>query len=153
MKKTLILLISCLMAITSSAQKFETRFLVDYSTAIICGMDEESFMEYEKDWTTDKPEISSRIISEIQKKTDGLMVIKKDAPNIIKITIESITDNGGMYCNLVCSDSDGNILFKIENVSCKKGGTFGTKLNLMKDGAEKLGSKIGSLLKKELKRL
>jgi hypothetical protein len=48
-------------------------------------------------------------------------------------------------------DSNGTILAKIVDLY-GEGGTFGSKLNLIKDGAKSSGKKAGIFLKRELKK-
>ena len=153
MKQFLLTIVGILMFGIANAQRVELSIDIDYSEAVICGMDEETFAEYEKDWRTDKPEINSIIVKKMLKSMADNFLIKKNAPNIVKIKMYNITENGGMNCSVEVIDSAGVTKVKVDEVKCNRGGVFGTKLNLMKDGAEKIGSMIGRKIKKALLQL
>lgn len=50
------------------AQVTDAYYLVDYSNAVICGMDTEAFSVIETDWDKDNPEISGNILQDMLKK-------------------------------------------------------------------------------------
>ncbi len=116
-------------------------------------MDENSFAVYEKDWFKDKPMITGLMLQEVFLRTGERLIFKKDSPNTVKVTVLVITENGGYNCTVELIDDKSNALFEPKAVTCYKGGTFGTKLNLMKDGAKKIGATIGKALKTELKKI
>ena len=148
MKQLFFLLSFCLMALSVNAQLFDARIEINYSNASIHGMSEETFAEYEKDWYKDKPQIQTLIIDGIMDEAESYLLLNKDANNSIQIDVTRITKNGGIDCVVTCY-SNGTPLFKY-NAQCTKGGTYGTKLNLIKDGAKKIGKTIGKILAKEL---
>lgn len=152
MKKTFALAICSLMALVANAQVLEAKIVIDYSSAYIHGVDEKSFAKIEEDWYKDKPGINSLIIDKILDKAIPFIRMKESADNTIKINVERINSKGGFSCNVVCAKTNGDTVFNIDNIAIKKGGTVGSKLNLIKDGAPKIGSKLGSAIKKELKK-
>ena len=133
------------------AQVTDAYYLVDYSNAVICGMDTEAFSVIETDWDKDNPEISGNILQDMLKKTGDIIPFKKDSKNKVIVIVRIITDNGRFTCDVALYDANNNVLCKAENIQCSKGGTWGTKLHLMKEGAHKEGRKLGSALKKAYK--
>ena len=152
MKKIFVFATCCIMALIANARMFEAKIVIDYSSAYIHGVDEKSFAKREEDWYKDKPDCNSLIIDGILEKAIPYLKINENADNTIKINVERINSQGGFYCNVVCTKTNGDVVFNIDNVYIKKGGSFGSKLNLIKDGASKIGSKLGSAIKKELKK-
>ena len=93
------------------------------------------------------------MLQEVLLRTGERLVFKKDSPNTVKITVLVITENGGYNCIVEFIDDKNTALFEPKPVTCYKGGTFGSKLNLMKDGAQKIGKTIGKTLKAALKKI
>ena len=54
------------------------------------------------------------------------------------------------YCDVIVLKADGQEEAKIENLNAK-GGTFGSALNLIGDGAEQSGKVIAKILKNKVK--
>ena len=135
----------------SIANEPRVGFMVDLSVADIMGMTEEQFAEYEPDWKKDKYEILSLISSSANKETNNAPRLGnyKDANYDLKLVIRSIDVKGNYDCDIV--------LLKRDEVLAKgvglygKGGKFGTKLNLMKDGAENIGKMLGRFLNKNIR--
>ncbi len=152
MKKIFVFATCCIMVLIANARVFEAKIVIDYSSAYIHGMDEKSFAKLEEDWYKDKPGFNFLIIDRILDKAIPYLRINENADNTIKINVEKINSSGGFSCNVVCTKTNGDVVFNIDNVYNKKGGTIGSKLNLIKDGATKIGSKLGSAIKKELKK-
>ena len=152
MKKIIFVFVCLLVANYSNAQVSDANYIVDYSKAIICGMDEESFAELELDWYKDRPEITGGLIEGIMDKLGKTIPFKKSSRNTVKVTVISITDNGKFNCNIELFDSNGRLMAQARNIRCSKGGTWGSKLHLMKESTEKEGKKLGAALKKEIKK-
>lgn len=151
MRNSLIAVLFSLITIGLNAQTKDANYIVDYSQAIICGMDEETFAVIEPDWKKDNPEITGNMIESLLEKTSKILPFKKSSPNTIIVQVLSITENGKFNCNVELIDASNNTVFKVNNITCSKGGTWGTKLHLMKEGAHNEGRNIGNAIKKALK--
>ncbi len=124
------------------------RMEFDFSQADIHGMTEEEFANYESDWLTDKPEVLARFLDECNKKCGNVIYVGKykDSPYCIRILVHTITIKGDYDIDAILEDNEGKILGSILSIR-ERGGKFGTKLNLIKDGAEHTGELTGTLLK------
>lgn len=151
MKKLFIFLSWFFLAISLKAQIKDANYVIDFSEALICNMDEESFAVYETDWFKDKPEIVGIFLEEILKKTGKLLPFRKSSENTVRVIVRKVTDNGKYRCDMELVDNKNSRLIDIKDVNCSKGGTWGTKLNLMKEGAHKEGSNLGSAMKSAFK--
>lgn len=152
MKRVFFTILCIVLSLSVNAQVSDANFIVDYSDVIICGMDEPSFADMEEDWYKDKPEISGKLIEKMLDRMGNRIVFKKSSANTIKISVHSITDNGKFVCDAVLLDPNQTTLVAVKNIDCSKGGTFGSKLHLMKEGACKEGSRLGAAFMKEYKR-
>jgi hypothetical protein len=63
--------------------------------------------------------------------------------------VDWIDESGTIMSDFYLETASGEVLAVIENVK-GKGGVFGTKLNLIKDGAEETGESLGEFIKREL---
>lgn len=119
----------------------------------IHGMSEADFSKYETDWYTDKPEVVGKILDNANKKLKGSFALSNDpsAEYTVKLVVNEITKKGNYTCDIKVLDANKNEIAKIVDVKAK-GGTWGTKLNLIKDGAEGIGKEMGSILKSEVKK-
>ena len=154
----LLLILTC---VTVKAQKVVTGSLFPLNTVdkvnfemefiSIHGMSEESFGDYEKDWYNDKPGIVGIFSSYANRKLKGHITLgsypKSDFT--VKAVINEISIKGDYDCDIVVLDKNKNVIAKISGITAK-GGTWGTKLNLIKDGAETTGKRFGSVLKSEI---
>lgn len=163
MKRIIIsLMIIACAAMSASAQKVSgdfsvlkdevrARMTVDFSEASILGMTEEQYSAYEKDWLKDKAEVVSYysgyasielspklVIADYQFETKYRLVLK----------VRMIDARGNTDSDLYLLEGDNEIA-RAEGVFAQ-GGVFGTKLNLIKDGAKHSGIVIGRLLNKYL---
>lgn len=126
----------------------------DFSNASIHGMNEEDFAVYEKDWLSDKPEIISLFIANANEKLSGSTTLLSKSPRAnytITIIVLSIDIKGNTICEASILDKEGQEIAYIENIKAM-GGTFGSKLNLIKDGAEHSGTAFGKALKSLIKK-
>ena len=165
MKRILLTLAACLAAmITLQAQTTKgsftvlngtprVRMVIDFSEADIHGMSEEEFAAYEEDWEIDKPDIIARFMTECNNKCRDTIYVGryKDAPYEIKVIVHTISVKGDFDCDAFLLDTDGNELGSIVGIR-EKGGRVGSKLNLIKDGAEHTGALFGTLLQKAIKK-
>ncbi|MDO4462692.1 MAG: hypothetical protein Q4C30_09440 [Bacteroidia bacterium] len=164
--KHLALFVLIMISTTSFAQKIVSGSLsslkgesilnveVDYSEAMIHGMGEADFAVVEQDWYVDKPEIISYIIEYMQDELGNkISVGKTSGANYTLVVLpQSIRRKGDTISRAILKDKDGNELCEIDKIEAE-GGTFGTKLNLIKDGAKETGTVLGKYLKKQLKKL
>lgn len=165
MKKSAILsILACMAFVPALAQQLESGSLkalkgekqvnlkVDFVS--IHSMDEKSFGEYEQDWFKDKSEVLDIIADNANKKLKNVMTLgySQKAKYTVTVIVNSINRKGNYECDAVVTDQDGGEIAKITGIK-GKGGTFGTKLNLIKDGAGSTGKKVGEILKSELKKI
>ena len=167
MKPLLATLLSLIMIMTTAnAQKITGSFAplrnesrvqmtVDFSKASIMGMSEEFFSDYEPDWHKDKNEILFLFNSYVNEALHGHPIIGNYSTGtdyIIQIIVQAVDFNGNYdYDILLFSNFDNtpSLIAQAEGFY-SRGGKFGTKLNLMKDGAKHSGTTIGLFLQKEL---
>lgn len=123
-------------------------FEVDFSEASIHGMTEEDFADYETDWYKDKREVVAIILNECNEKCRRAVTLGRfdKSPYLVKLVVRSISSKGDFDFDAYLFDTEGNQLGSIENL-WGKGGRFGTKLNLIKDGAESSGKALGGALR------
>lgn len=158
MKKAILIFILTLVCSTIYAQDFsdlknETRLNVefDYSEVLINGLNIEDFADAEEDWKKDEPKIYGKFISNFNKKMKNLVGGRvKNANYTLTIHPLVISDKGNIKAYFVITNSEGREVYKSEEVK-GSGGTFGSQLNLMGDGMQSLGKKIGSLVNKLIK--
>ena len=128
------------------------KVVVDYSNAIIMDMTEEEFAEYEEDWYKDQPAIMSKFIEEANEELGGRLRLSrtKDSNYILRWAVEWIDESGTIMSDFYLETADGEVIAVIKRVK-GKGGAFGTKLYLIKEGAEETGESLGEFLKKQLR--
>ena len=116
------------------------------------GMSEADFAAYEADWNVDKPEIESLIWSKANDAVKSVCHLNfgNKADLTVRIVVNSVSVKGDHSFELQLLDKNEKVLGKIEGLF-GKGGMFGTKLNLIKDGAKSTGKRAGALLKKYIK--
>ena len=143
--------------ITGSLKEFalfgKANIEVIFADASIHGMQEEDFAAVERDWYKDKPEIVYDFIGGVAEKLKVRFTIgtRLSTPYQIKVYVQNISKKGDYTCDAIVFKEDVEIA-SIKSIKAD-GGTFGTKLNLIKDGAEHTGEKLGKLLSKEIKKI
>ena len=169
MKKILAtLMLSVALFATANAQKITGSFAplanearvkmnVVFSEALIMGMSEEEFADFEEDWTHDKVEIVSLFYDNANDVLGGSPVIgnyKQDTEYMLDLVVRTVDVRGNYDCDLYLihnlADGRREEIAKAEGVYAR-GGKIGTKLNLMKDGAKHTGKELGKFLKKAMK--
>lgn len=128
------------------------KVVVDYSNALIMDMTEAEFAEYEEDWYKDQPQIMSELIEEANDKLDGVLRLSRTRTTdyILRWAVKWIDESGTIMSDFYLETAGGEVIAVIENVK-GKGGVFGTKLYLIKTGAESTGRTLGKFLIKHLK--
>lgn len=163
-KKQLFLFFLVLMGLlTASAQSLESGSLLSLQAekkanfeivfASIHGMEEQDFGKYEEDWYKDKPEIVAIFTSYANDKLEGTLRLGKypDAKYTVRATVNSINMKGNYVCDMTVLTSDGTEIARVSDIK-EDGGKLGSKLNLIKDGAEHTGKKFGAILKRLIKK-
>lgn len=144
---------SCAMSaqtITGSLKEFalfgKANIEVIFADASIHGMQEEDFAVVERDWYKDKPEIVYDFIGGVAEKLKDRFTIgtRLNTPYKIKAYVQNISKKGDYTCDAIFFKDEMEIA-SIKSIKAD-GGTFGTKLNLIKDGAEHTGEKLGKML-------
>ena len=129
-------------------------FEVDFSQAMIFGKTETEFSEYEKDWNKDKETIvrNFRVATNPAIGKSYKVGEYKDATYVIKVKVNTITDDGFMYCHVDIVNKDSVVCLSIEDLTGGKEPviSIGTKLSRMKIWATLTGKKLGSILKSEM---
>lgn len=135
-------------SLTSLKKADRVNLKIDFSEASIHGMSESAFAKYETDWEVDKPVIIGYFLSEARQKCGDLINLGtyENADCEIRVNVISINEKGNYVCEADVYDAEGKVIAKIKDISAK-GGLFGTKLNLIKDGAKHTGAAFGKFLK------
>ena len=127
------------------------KVVVDYSNALIMDMTEEEFAEYEEDWYKDQPMIMDKFMKINDELGDKLRVSKIKTSNYtLRWAVEWIDKDGTIMSDFYLETADGEVIAVIKRVK-GKGGTFGTKLYLIKTGAERTGKVLGEFIRKQLR--
>ena len=110
---------------------------------------EAEFAEYEKDWKVDKPDVEDLILQNANAalKNDCHLNFGKESDLTVRVVVTTISAKGDYSFVVQLLDKKGEIVGSIAGLF-GKGGIFGTKLNLIKDGAKSTGKKLGTILKK-----
>ncbi len=131
----------------------KAKISLDFSKAIIHGMTVEEFSEYEKDWEIDQPIIMTKFLSGLTDKCTTInFSLSSDSEISITIKVLTISTKGNYTCEVFVSNKHGDKIAHITELNAK-GGTFGSKLNLIKDGAEHTGKQLGKFIKNQIKRI
>ena len=128
------------------------KVVVDYSNALIMDMTEAEFAEYEEDWYKDQPIIMRDLLEEANDRLVGILSLgESEAPNYtLRWVVKRIDHDGYILSDFYLDSADGEVVAVITNV-VGNGGMFGTKLYLIKTGAESTGRTLGKFLRKQLK--
>lgn len=163
MKKILLALLVSTLSFTAFAQDLEgsvkgladarqAQIEIDFSSASIHGLSEEGFAAIEADWYKDKPEIIGDFVTPAVDKLKDVLSLGVNTGCTYKIVIKvvSINKSGTWRSDAVIYNGDTQEA-TIKDIK-GKGGTFGSQLNLIKDGAQSSGQKFAAALKKYLKK-
>lgn len=121
---------------------------IDFSETLIHGLSEEDFSDYEKDWDKDKSEVVAMFIGSLSDGLDGIISVRSNfnTPYTIKVSVLTVSAEGNYCCNVDIL-KDGVSVASIQNVKAD-GGSWGSKLNLIKDGAKHTGYEVGRKLRR-----
>ena len=113
---------------------------------------EAEFAEYEKDWKVDKPDVEDLILQNANAALKKVCHLNfgKESDLTVRVVVTTISAKGDYSFVVQLLDKKGEIVGNLTNLF-GKGGMFGTKLNLIKDGAKSTGKRAGTLLKKYVK--
>ena len=166
MKRILFVIFACLSLCSYAQVPFNTEVVTGTFAALngqtanldivyekIHNMSEADFAEYEKDWNVDKPEIEGYVLERANKALEGLCYLKmgKEADLTVRILVNTVSVKGDHSFEVQLLDKSGKVQGTISGLF-GKGGMFGTKLNLIKDGAKSTGKRAGALLRKYIKK-
>ena len=164
MRRGLILLIWLLSLLSSSyAQKVtegslaplkncgKAKVILDFSDASIHGMTVDDFANYEKDWEIDKPIIISKFIIGLGEKCPSIRFgTELNGEITLLVKVISINTKGNYVCKAFIMNSQQEKIACITELNAR-GGTFGSKLNLIKDGAEHTGVALGKFINRMIR--
>ena len=130
----------------------KAKFTIDFSEASIHGMSEEDFEYMEPDWSKDLPEIKGDFVGALTDRLNGIVILGTNIKSDYSVNVQviSISTKGNYVCDAIIKDGDKEVA-KIQGVKAD-GGTIGSKLNLIKDGAEHTGKQLGRILLREIKK-
>ena len=118
----------------------------------IHGMSEADFSAYETDWQKDKPEVVGIFTNGVNRKLGNSFSVGyfPDAPYTLKVMVNSVSTKGDYLCDVLLLDAQQHEIARIDALKTR-GGVWGTKLNLIKQGAESAGKACGKALKAALR--
>ena len=162
MRKYFILFLLCLplagysQKVTSGSLKIlknqaRVNLELDFSQAVIHGMSEDDFDIYERDWSRDKDQIKAFFMIAASDRCTNLIIGPfPEAEYTLRVIVLRINTQGDFTCIGELRNKSGDVLATITGIS-DKGGRFGSKLNLIKDGAKHTGERFGIFLRKQLR--
>lgn len=127
---------------------------LNFDDVSIYGMAEEDFAYYEPDWDKDKSTVVRKFVEELFDPLEDILLIKtssKKPEYLIRVNVVDINSKGDFLYDVDIVNFDGQVEATVRSLVAY-GGTFGSHLNLIKDGAEHAGEKLGRLLKREMRR-
>lgn len=126
------------------------KFAIEYVS--IHGMTEKDYAVYEPAWPKDKIDIVGQFKQSLSDELDGALIFgnQPEAKYTIKAVVNTVNKSGDYNCDMVLLDANGNEVGRMTGIKAS-GGHFGTKDNLIGDGAEHTGKKFGKILRKLLK--
>ena len=131
------------------------KLIIDFDKADMMGMTEKEFYTYEEDWGKDKIEVVNLIYTYANKVLKGKCTLGNyqiDTKFILYLQILSIDMHGNFDSDLVLTYTEDGATQELGHAIGlhAKGGKFGTKLNLIKDGAQSTGEAIGRLIMSQI---
>lgn len=131
---------------------------IDFSKGTYKLVPEKEFAKNNSDWEQIKTETKERFIQGLNKplgKCDKAAIVSDSPKYTIRLNIISVNEKGNTAASADILSKDGKVIAHFKDFYVK-GGKFGTFCNLMGDGLEECGEKIGryisfNFLKKEFK--
>lgn len=130
------------------------KFEADFSQASIHGLVECDFAVYEPEWNNDLSQVILKFTSSATEELSnyGVLIspnIESDYKMIWKVF--SISKKGNVVSDVVIINcATGETIIQLSDINAK-GGTFGSKMNLIGDGAIHAGEKLGKFMSKRFK--
>ncbi len=133
------------------ADQTQINVVADYSKASIMNMTEAEYGEYEPNWAKAKPTIVSKFVDGLIDKIDERIIFGRlpHAQYTLRWVVLHVNTKGDTWSDIVVENSSGEVVLRITDLK-GDGGTFGTKLNLMGDGAVESGEVLGKFLRRNL---
>lgn len=112
---------------------------------------------FEHDYFKDKVEVLEEFTEEFTEHLGGMLTCGQsvDSPYTVVVKVLDVSKKGNTTCELHIMKQDANgTSQEVATVTGlkKNGGTYGTAMNLMKDGAEHLGAAAGTFMKSALQK-
>ena len=158
MKKLVLFLMLVVGAVVANAQKIEgsldllknevrVNFELNYSKARIHGMTEAEFAKYEEDWYKDMPQIVGDFLDGLNAQLSNYVRFGNypTAKYTVRVDVLDVATDGSCDSDVLLLDANSNVVAKIEGLQ-GAGGTFGTKLYLIKRGAAQSGRRLGKII-------
>lgn len=146
---SLLILFSGLLAF---GQTWDVNVKVDYSKALICDMDEESYAIIESDWYKDKVEITHKLTTELLKETKKFLKLKLSSPITLLVTVNSIGKEGEFNCDAEVIGENKETILSVKDIRrCTATSFWITNLRRMKINARDEGWELGRALKEQYK--
>lgn len=127
-------------------------FDIDYSDAVIMGLSESDFANYEQDWVKDKTAVELSFLRGVNNKVDEIYNIGalKDADYALTVIVKSITNKGYLICDAKITDKSGKVYFYVININSGSKSKLipGTNLSKIKASSLFAGRSLGKIMKK-----
>lgn len=122
-------------------------FELNYSKATIHGMTEPEFAKYEEDWYKDMPQIVGDFLSGLNMQVSDYVRFGAypGSKYTLRVDVVDVAIDGSCDSDVLLLDANSNVVAKIVGLRAD-GGMFGTKLYLIKKGAEHSGKRLGRVL-------
>lgn len=131
-----------------------TNIKVNYTDASIHGLSEEDFSYIEPDWEKEKPTVLLKVISQLSDRLQGKLTfgLKRENSYTIVINVISVNSKGTHLSNVDIISPSGEVEASIQGVE-GKGGTFGSAINLIGDGAKSTGKIIAKIISNKFSKI
>lgn len=121
---------------------------IDFDHGVYKFIPEKQFAAEYPDWEQIKKETTERFfrgLNQTLKLTRKAAVMTNEQDFTIEVTIVNVDDRGNTISNVEVTDAEGKAVAQISNLY-GRGGRFGTFCNLMGDGLQSTGEKIGRMI-------
>lgn len=158
MKRIISLLILVAAVFAANAQQIEgsldtlrgedrVNFELNFSNATIHGMTEAEFAKYEEDWYKDMPQIIGDFLGGLNAANSNFVRFASypQSRYTLRVNVIDVAIDGSFDSDVLLLDANSNVVAKIRGLRTS-GGVFGTKLYLIKKGAEHSGKRLGKII-------